>query len=64
MNEGTTLCPEAVSRGDAPPLCNLNNLKQCCGDPDLECDHFINYLQDKLYGDKTIATQPQHDITA
>ena len=57
MNEGTTLCPEAISQGDAPPVCNLNNGKPCVGDPDLECDYFIGYLHESIYGDKTIAGQ-------
>jgi len=52
-----TLCPEAVQsrhNPDGPPLCNLNNRKPCAGDPDLECDWFIGYLHDTLYGDKRI----------
>lgn len=50
------LCPEAVCRSDMPPWCHLSD-NPCCDDPDLECDFFIGYLHEVLYGDKTIGKE-------
>jgi len=40
-------CPEARYKGDAPPRCDLNNLKSCIHEDGHECDYYNDWLEEK-----------------
>ncbi len=49
----TSLCPAAVNTDHPPAGCTMFD-HDCVSDPDLECEWFIGYLHNVLFGDKTI----------
>ncbi len=52
----TSLCPAAVNTDNPPVGCTMFD-HDCVDDPDLECEWFIGYLHNVLFGDKTIHNQ-------
>ena len=63
----TSLCPAAVNNDYPPVGCTMFD-HDCVSDPDLECDFFIGYLHNVLFGDKrvhrvTAAEMPQQNLS-